>query len=120
MLIAEVQAKPAGICIGFPNWNPLLRGFKGRLGLLQFLQFYLGGKRYQNAGLVFGAVLAEHRGCGIATTLEVDVCRRYEELGLTGAFGYTVNPENTASRHVVESIGGVDRVLYQAYDKNLA
>ena len=119
MLIAEVEGKPAGVCIGLPNWSPLLRGFQGRLGMLQMLQFLIGCRRYQNAGLAFAAVSAEHRGCGMATALEVSVCQRYEQLGVKNVYGYTVNPDNLASRHVIESIGGTGRVMYQAYDKNL-
>jgi len=119
MLIAVVHGEPAGVCIGFPNWNPLLRGFHGKTGLWQLLKFLLLGRRYKDAGLVFAAVDPKYRGMGIGPVLEVSVCHRYEQLGLKQVHGYIVNEDNYRSRKVIESIGGVGRVQYYVYDKKI-
>jgi len=117
MVIAEVDGKAAGVMIGFPNWNPLARGFQGKAGNLQKLQFFLRGRRYETAGLILGAVRSEYRGMGIGPVMELAVLQRYEELGLKKAFIYTVNEDNLASRKIADSIGGIPRLLYHAYDK---
>ncbi len=117
MVIAEVQGKPAGVVIGYPNWNPLVRGFQGKMGNLQKIQFLLRGGHYETAGLAFGAVKSEYRGRGIGPVLELAVLQRYEELGLRKAYGYTVDVDNLASRKMNEAVGGVPRLLYHAYDK---
>jgi predicted acetyltransferase len=54
---------------------------------------------------------------GIGPVMELAVLQRYEELGLKKAFIYTVNEDNLASRKIADSIGGIPRLLYHAYDK---
>lgn len=120
MLIAEVEGKPAGICLGLPDWNPLFRLFKGKLGSLQMIKFLFGARRYNRAGLIFIGVLPEHRGTGIAQALAVTLFRLYEEHGLKEAFYYFVNQLNMRSRRFAESIGGTGCVMYHCYDKRLS
>jgi GNAT superfamily N-acetyltransferase len=117
MVIAEVQGKAVGICIGIPDWNPFIRGLQGKLGIVHQIQFLFRGGHYKSAGILFIAVRSEHRGRGIGPLLELTVLQRYEELGLKKAFIYTINEDNLASRKIAEAIGGVPRLLYHAYDK---
>ena len=117
MLIAEIQGKPAGVAIGYPDWNPLMRACKGKLSPLQVVQFFLRSSHYENAGHVFAAVRPEFGGMGIGRSLVVLLCHRYEELGLNKAYGYTINEDNLSSRKMNEAIGGTARLLYHVYDK---
>jgi len=117
MVIAEVQGKAVGVCIGIPDWNPFIRGLHGKLGVVQQIQFLLRGGRYKSGGILFIAVRPEYRGRRIGPMLELIVLQRYEELGLKKAFIYTINEKNLASRKIAEAIGGVPRLLYHAYDK---
>jgi GNAT superfamily N-acetyltransferase len=119
MLVAEVDGKPAGIMIGFPNWNPMVRGFQGRAGILQKLIFLLRGRKVATAGVIIAAVQPEFRGRGIGPMLELAVLQRYEQLGLKKAYCYTVDEDNLASRRMNEAAGGVPRLMYHAYDKLL-
>lgn len=119
MVIAEVQGSVAGVCIGFPNWNPFIRGLNGKLGIIQQIQFLLFGRHYESAGILFIAVRPDYRGRRIGPMLELTVLHRYEELGLKKAFIYTINDNNLASRKIAEAIGGIPRLLYHAYDKIL-
>jgi GNAT superfamily N-acetyltransferase len=120
MLIAEVEGVPAGICIGFPNWNPLVRSFQGKLGVWQQLQFLLRGRRYDNGAPVVAAVVPNARGMGIGTSLEVLVVQRYVELGAKAVSAYFVNAENHNHRRIIKAYGGLERVLYHVYDKSLS
>ncbi len=120
MVVAEVNGKPAGTMIGFPNWNPLARGFNGKSGVLQKLVFFLRGKKYENAGVMIAAVNSDFRGKGIGVRLELAVLGRYEAQGIKKAHCYTVDEDNLASRKMNEEAGGVPRRLYQAYDKVIA
>jgi len=120
MLIAEVEGRPAGLCLGLPDWNPLIRPFKGKHGALQMAKFLLGAPRYNRAGLIFIGVLPEYRGTGIAQELVVTLCGLYEEHGLKEAFYYFVNQVNVRSRRFAESIGGRGRVINHCYDKRLS
>ncbi len=117
MLIGEVEGQPAGFCLGMPDWNPLFRSFKGKLGPIQVVRLMLGAKRYRRAGLLGIGALPAYRGTGVAQCLAIALYSRYEELGLKEAFYYPVNENNTRSRSFAESMGGTGRVLAHCYDK---
>jgi hypothetical protein len=68
-LFAEVDGEPVGICWGLPDWTPLLRSFKGRMGPLQIARLLLRAKRYDRAGLILIGVLDSHQGMHIGQTL---------------------------------------------------
>jgi GNAT superfamily N-acetyltransferase len=120
VLIAEVKGEPAGFCLGFPDWTPLFRSFRGKIGPLQILRLMYSAGRYSRAGLLGIGVLPSQRGNGVAHALAAALYRRYEERGLKEAFYYPVNEVNLRSRRFAESIGGKGRVLYHCYDKRLA
>src|SRR6185312_6537526 len=69
LLIAEVEGEPAGLCFGMPDWTPLFRSFRGRMGPLQIVRLLTGARRYQRAGLLAIAVLPSQRGKHIGQTL---------------------------------------------------
>ena len=119
MLIGEVDGEPAGFCVGMPDWNPLFRSFKGKLGLVQIVRLMLGARRYRRAGLLGIGALPAYRGTGVAHCLAIALYGRYEELGLKEAFYYPVNEVNVRSRKFAESMGGVGCVLAHCYDKRL-
>ncbi len=87
-LFAEVDGEPAGFCFGLPDWTPLFRSFKGKMGPMQILRLLLGAKRYTRAGLIAIGVRDSQRGKHIGATLASTLYRRYEELGLSGALYY--------------------------------
>jgi GNAT superfamily N-acetyltransferase len=117
MLVGEVDGEPAGFCLGMPDWNPLFRSFKGKLGLVQIVRLMLGARRYRRAGLLGVGALPAYRGAGLAQCLAIALYSRYEELGLKEAFYYPVNEDNARSRNFAESMGGTGRVLAHCYDK---
>jgi GNAT superfamily N-acetyltransferase len=117
MMLAEVDGKPAGISIGIPNWNPLIRICNGKRGIPEYVKFLLHGKHYENGGHVIASVKPEFAGMGIGRSMVALVCNRYEELGLKKAFGYTINVDNKKSRRMNEALGGTARLLYHVYDK---
>jgi ribosomal protein S18 acetylase RimI-like enzyme len=119
LLLAEVKGKPAGFCLGLPDWNPILRLFKGRLGPVQIVRFLLCAGQYRRAGMINIGVLPEYQGTGVAQALTVALYNRYEERGLKEAFYYPVNESNLKSRGFAESMGGKGRVIYHCYDKHL-
>lgn len=119
MLIGEVNGQTAGFCLGMPDWTPLFRSFKGKMGLPQVTRLMLTAGRYRRAGLLGIGALPAYRGTGLAHALAAALYRRYEERGFKEAFYYPVNEENTASRKFAESMGGKGRVLAHCYDKRL-
>jgi ribosomal protein S18 acetylase RimI-like enzyme len=118
-LIAEVDGEPAGFCIGMPDYTPIFRSFKGKMGPLQIARFLFSARRYKRAGLLAIGVLPKFRGQGVARALALNLYRYYESKALTGAFYYPVNDHNVASRRFAESIGGKGRILYHCFEKRI-
>jgi ribosomal protein S18 acetylase RimI-like enzyme len=118
-LFAEVDGEPVAFCLGSPDYNPLFRKARGKLGLLGQLRFALGARRTRGAGLWVVGVLPERRGIHIGQTLAATLYRRYQELGLDAAEYHIVNEQNLGSRALAESLGGEGRVLYHNYDRRL-
>ena len=119
MLMVEVEERLAGFCLGWPNWNPIFRSFKGKMGPIQIIKLMFKAKSYNRAGLEAIGVLPDYRGTGVAQALAITLYKRFEERGLKEAFYYGVNESNTRSRRLAESMGGTGRVMYHCYDKNL-
>jgi predicted acetyltransferase len=63
--------------------------------------------------------MPKYRGKGIGTSLEVLVTQRYVELGVKTVSAYFVNVDNHNHRKIIQAYGGMERVLYHAYDKSL-
>jgi GNAT superfamily N-acetyltransferase len=119
MLIGEVGGVPVGWCLGMPDWSPLFRSFRGKVGPLQIIKLMLRSGRYQRAGLLGIGVLQDYRSTGLAHALAVALYRRYEERGLREALYYPVNGANARSRKFAESMGGRGRLMYHCYDKSM-
>jgi GNAT superfamily N-acetyltransferase len=120
LLFAEVDGEPAGFCFGVPDWTPLWRSFRGRMGPVQILRLLRRAKRFDRAGLLGIAVLPSRRGMQIGATLAATLYRGFEEMGVGKALYYLVNDHNTASRGLAASFGGEGRVPYHCFEKRLS
>jgi len=119
MLVAEIDGEAAGVCMGFPDWGPLLRSFKGRVGIIQLFKLMTGVGHYDRAGLTWIGVRPGFRGHGVAQSLTITLYRRFQDKGLKEASYMCVNESNMASRRFAEVMGGTGRALYHCYDKTL-
>jgi hypothetical protein len=119
MLFGEVDGRPAGWCMGMPDWNPLFRTLKGKMGPVQMAKFMMKAGRFDRAGLLGIGVLPEYKGNGLAQALAVNLYRGFEERGLKEGLYYLVNEANTRSRKFAESMGGTGRAVYHVYDKRV-
>ena len=119
MLLAEIDGELAGVCQGFPDWGPMLRSFRGKFGLVEFVRMIFEKGRYDRGGLTWIGVLPEFRGRGVAQSLAVTLYQRFQEKGLKEVSYMCVNESNQASRRFAEAMGGTGRALYHCYDKRL-
>jgi GNAT superfamily N-acetyltransferase len=119
VLFAEVDGEPAGVCLAFPDWTPLLRSARGKSGPLATLRFLRQARRAPRAGVLAISVLPAWRGKGIGQTLLASMYAGLEDLGYDHGLYYYVNDANVKSRRLAESFGGQGRALYTCYDKPL-
>ncbi len=120
MLLAEVDGQPAGFCWGMPDWTPLFRSFRGKMGPFQIFRLMLAAGKYRHAGLLGIGVLPAFRRHGVGRKLAVTLFEMYARRGISEAAYYSVNETNLGSKAFIEKLGGQGRVLYHCFDKTLS
>jgi RimJ/RimL family protein N-acetyltransferase len=119
VLFAEIEGETAGFCCGLPDWAPLFRSFRGRMGPVQKVRFLWHARRCRQAGLIMIGIRPGFRGHGVGKLLATRLFQHYAARGLSHALYHIVNEANTASRRLAESLGGRGRVLHHGFDKRL-
>jgi GNAT superfamily N-acetyltransferase len=119
LLIAEVEGEPAGLVMGMPDLGDAFRAIRGRLGPIKVLRLMLTTRKPPGVGLLGIAVRPAFRGRRIGATLASTLYRNLESMGFTKSSYYLVNDSNVQSRGLAESLGGVGRVLFHCYDKQI-
>jgi hypothetical protein len=124
--IAEVDGKPAGMMLAFPNINEAIKDLNGSVfptGMLKLVwRLMLGRHRFQGARLFLLGVLPEFRGSalgGLSVLLYVWAHRGALKLGMTvGELGWTLE-DNKKINMGIEFMGGRVGKVYRIYGKDL-
>ena len=87
-LMAELDGVPCGFVITVPDFNPLLKRMRGRLGPREVLTFLRRRSRIRDAVLIIMGVPRHLQGRGIMRILQAELlralqCRRYRRLTVT-------------------------------------
>lgn len=124
--IAEVEGKPAGMMLAFPNINEAIKDLDGRLfptGLAKLVwRLMLGRHRFMGARLFLLGVKPEFRGSalgGLSVLLYVHAHRGALEMGIkTGELGWTLE-DNKKINAGIQFMGGRLGKIYRIYGKDL-
>jgi len=124
--IAEVDGKPAGMMLAFPNINEVTKDLNGRLFPTGFAKLVwrlmLGRYKFKGARLFLLGIKPEFRGNvlgGLSVLLYVRAHRAALELGMkTGETGWTLE-DNKKINAGVQFMGGRLGKIYRVYGKDL-
>ncbi|MGE0791786.1 MAG: hypothetical protein AB7S26_39285 [Sandaracinaceae bacterium] len=124
--IAEVDDKPAAICVALPNINEVIRDFDGKLGPIQVakLLWRLKIKRPKSGRLMMLGVRSDLRGVkkygGLSHALYVEIAKRGEQHGYEwGELSWTLE-DNAPVNLGIRSMGAKHYKTYRVYEKPLA
>lgn len=124
--IAEVNGKPAAICIALPNLNEVIRDFDGKLGPVQLakLLWRLKVKRPKSGRLMMLGISAELRGVkkygGLSHAMYVEIAKRGEANGYEwGELSWTLE-DNAPVNVGIKSMGAKVYKTYRVYEKELS
>lgn len=124
-LIAEVDKKPAAICVALPNINEAIRDLDGRLFPLGFLKllYRLKCHRIRSGRLMLLGIKEEYRGTilgGLSVLLYVEIRRRGLERGYRmGELSWTLE-DNQKINAGIEFMGGERYKTYRIYEKEMS
>jgi hypothetical protein len=124
--IAEVDGKPAGMMLAFPNILEIQKDLNGRLfplGLAKLIyRLKLGGHKFRGARLFLLGIKPEFRGSvlgGLSVLLYVRAHRGGLKNGLEGGeLGWTLE-DNQKINAGIEFMGGRNDKVYRIYGKYL-
>lgn len=122
ILIAEVDGKPAGICLCLPNINQSIRDLNGRLFPFGFLKllFRIKFKPPEGFRLVLLGVKKEYRGSilgGLSVLFYVEIHKRGKLLNLKDCELSWTLEDNQKINAGIEFMGGERYKTYRIYEK---
>jgi hypothetical protein len=124
--IAEVDGKPAAICIALPNLNEVIRDFDGRLTPVTVakLVWRLKVRRPKSGRLMMLGIRSEFRNvrryAGLSHALYVEIAMRGERRGYEwGELSWTLE-DNRPINLGIQSMGATIYKKYRIYEKAIA
>ncbi len=122
ILIAEVDGKPAGICLCLPNINQSIRDLNGRLFPVGFLKllFRIKFRPPEGFRLVLLGVKKEYRGSvlgGLSVLFYVEIHKRGKLLDLKDCELSWTLEDNQKINAGIEFMGGKHYKTYRIYEK---
>lgn len=116
--IAELNGKPTGCLIMLPDYNPALKGSKGRITLpliRKFLKIKHHGNRARGYAL---GVLKEAHGLGIGSLLITNGLKQMPPIGYTVGEISWVLENNGPMNELSNAMSGTYNKIYRIYAKN--
>jgi hypothetical protein len=121
--IAEVEGVPAAMMVSFPNLNEIIRDLNGRLlpfGWLKLL-WRLKVRFPETARVALMGVRQRYQGSLLGAALAFTVIEAPQPHGLKKGIKEVelswILEDNTAMRHMIESLGGAVYKRYRIYGK---
>lgn len=121
--IAEIDGKPAAICIALPNLNEVIQDFHGKVNpvTLAKLVYRLKIRRPKSARLMMLGIAKEYRHIKkygyLSHALYVEVAKRGERLGYTwGELSWTLE-DNRPINLGIKSVGAKVYKTYRIYER---
>ncbi|MEM4257921.1 MAG: GNAT family N-acetyltransferase [Candidatus Thermoplasmatota archaeon] len=118
-LIAEIDGKPISFKWSTPNYNQIFKKFKGKLGPIQIVQFFLMKRKITEGKFNFVGIKKEYRIKGIGTFMNYYTMLEMQRRGYTGAECGWIDEENIASRKAIEKIGAQLYKIFRVYEKKI-
>ncbi|MBF0233530.1 MAG: acyl-CoA N-acyltransferase [Desulfamplus sp.] len=114
------EDEPAAFCLVFPDINPLLKRFNGRIGLLGLLKYFLYKKEITGLRLFMFGIKEKYRQMGLpmlAFHHIYEVVRKKEKYRYM-EMGWTLE-DNEAINSLIEEAGAKQYKKYRIFRKSL-
>ena len=118
-LIAEVDGRPVGYAVAFPDVNEALKKANGKLDFLGTIRFFIKLPRIKRVSFKILMILPEFQGRGIEALLIYEIAkriwqRRFREVDMSLA-----GEENVKSNRFTDNLGFKVYLRYRIYEKSI-
>src|SRR5690625_2649962 len=117
--IAEIDGKPVGFSIAFPDINQILKKMNGRLFPFGIFTLLWNRKRINKIRTALMGIVTEYQGRGIDVLLHHKGIKNSLKTGVNSSEVGWIGESNVNMLGVAEKIGGVLDKRYRMYGKIL-
>lgn len=119
ILIAEIKNKPVGIVLAYPDFNKILKKFKGKLTLRNKLRFALHKNKIRGAKIDIIAILPKYAHKDVGKKLMTKLIINLKNKNYSNLEYSWVDEENIASIGLVKHLKGYPYKKYRVFKKIL-
>lgn len=118
--IAELDGKPVGFSVTFPDFNIATQPMKGRMYPFGWLKFLMAKRTINYARMPLMGVLPEYRKMGVDMALVYRTLQAVFEKGITSGECSWILEDNKAMNRILEGYGAQMYKTYRIYEKPVA
>ncbi|MEF8847806.1 MAG: hypothetical protein V5A68_01580 [Candidatus Thermoplasmatota archaeon] len=118
-LIAELQKKPIAYIWATPDYNPVFRKMKGKIGLKQILQFIYFYKNIKRGKLHLIGCVKKHRNKKMANYLNYLVLKEMKKRKYEEATIGPVDENNSAARNILKKMDAEVYKKHRIFEKKI-
>jgi GNAT superfamily N-acetyltransferase len=120
ILIAEMEGKPIGFSVTFPDFNQATQPMQGRMYPFGWLKFLLAKRKISAARMPLMGVLPDYRKLGVDVALVYRSLKAVFENGITGGECSWILEDNKAMNRILAGYGADMYKTYRIYEKPVA
>lgn len=117
-LVAEVDGKPIGACLGLLDYNPRIKAINGRLFPFGFIKLLRNKRSIKKLRVISINVVPEYQRWGLGVVLLGGLIEPIQKWGIEEAEFSWVLETNTLSRGSLEKGGAKLDKTYRIYDRD--
>ncbi len=116
VLLAEVNGKPAGFLLAFPDVYPVLKGLRKWWWPWVYVQLGTGWWKASDLRIALLGLAPDYQSLGLAAVLYEEIFRRAKALGIRGAEFSWILEDNVMANRACTAMGGRRYKTYRLYE----
>lgn len=119
VIARNYQDEPIGFALTLPDYNEILKDFKGKLNLFNKIKFLLKKNSIKRVRMFVLMVVPEYRNKGVTSSIYFHVFKNAVNKGYTILEGSTIWDYNKDMINDIEKFGAIKDKIYRVYEKIL-
>lgn len=119
MIARNNEDEPIGFTLALPDYNEILKDFKGKLGPIEAIKFLFRRKSIERIRVFVLFVIPEYRDKGVTSAMYFKTFKNAAKKGYRYLEGSTIWDYNTKMQNDIEKFGAIKDITYRIYRKNI-
>lgn len=119
MIARNNEDEPIGFTLALPDYNEILKDFKGKLGVMEGLKFLRNRKSIKRIRVFVLFVVPEYRDKGVTSAMYFKTFKNAANKGYKYLEGSTIWDYNTKMQNDIEKFGAKKDITYRVYRKDI-